>query len=205
MPGPDDPPSTVAPTSTTTTRSAGVHKATVRTQRTAEGAVPVPSPDAPLVPVPVTAPKTSVTRTVTIPAPDVTRSAPRSTHAAPVATRTTRTAAPTRSAPHATVERTTARPSQTPAAEAKAHAKTKKPKIVHRAAPVRHRQPGREPRTGVPRDAVRLGLPAAALGGRTDDAELNSELLVAAALLLAAAAGGSLLLGITARNAARHA
>jgi hypothetical protein len=52
---------------------------------------------------------------------------------------------------------------------------------------------------------VRLGLPAAALGARPGDAELNGELLVAAALLLAAAAGGSLLLGIAARSSARHA
>jgi hypothetical protein len=58
---------------------------------------------------------------------------------------------------------------------------------------------------GVPRDAVRLGLPAAVLGARPSDAELNGELLVAAALLLAAAAGGSLLLGLAARSSARHA
>jgi hypothetical protein len=46
----------------------------------------------------------------------------------------------------------------------------------------------------------------AVLGQRTsDDAELNGVLLVVAALLLTAAACGSLLLGITARSAARHA
>ena len=79
-------------------------------------------------------------------------------------------------------------------------------KTHRRAAPAAAKAHGPAPQpASVLRDAVRLGLPVAVLRARPSDAELNGELLVAAALLLAAAAGGSLLLGITARSATRHA
>lgn len=57
----------------------------------------------------------------------------------------------------------------------------------------------------LPRDVVRLGLPAAALVVADPVEGPPAGLLVAAGLLLAAAAGGSLLLGVAARSATRHA
>ena len=201
MPGPDDPPSTLTPSSTkTTTRSSGSQTAR-STKRTAESAVPVPTPDAPLVALSVAAPRTSVTRSVVAPAPDVVqRTAPR-VAAAPVGTRTApRVVAPTTT----TTSRAAAKPAPKPTPKPKAKAKPNvKAKPHHGAAPTKRLEPTR--RAGVPRDAVRLGLPAPVLAAGPSDAELNGELLVAAALLLAAAAGGSLLLGIAARNSARHA
>jgi hypothetical protein len=56
-----------------------------------------------------------------------------------------------------------------------------------------------------PRDAVRLGLPLGVLRPLGPDESLPVGLLVAAALLLCAAAGGSLILGVAARSATRHA
>jgi hypothetical protein len=201
MPGPDDPPSTLTPSSTkTTTRSSGSQTATTSTKRTAESAVPVPTPDAPLVAAPVAGPRASVTPSVVGPTPDVVqRTAPR-VPVVPVVTRTApRVVAPTTT----TMSRTAAKPARKPKPKPQATAKPKLQAKPHHAAPTKPLEPPR--RAGVPRDAVRLGLPAAVLAAGPSDAELNGELLVAAALLLAAAAGGSLLLGIAARNSARHA
>jgi hypothetical protein len=163
----------------------------------------VPTPDAPLVAAPVVAPRTSVTRSVT-PAPDVVQRTRPRVVSPPVVSRTVpRVVAPTTTK--------TARAAAKPAPKPKP-----KPAPKARAKPNRHASPAKPPESprylGVPRDAVRLGLPAAALEAQTgiqtarpSENELNRELLVAAALLLAAAAGGSLLLGIAARNSARHA
>src|SRR6187551_3677865 len=176
MPGPDDPPSMLTPSSTKTTSSSGSQTAKTSTKRTAESAVPVP--DAPLVAAPVAAPRTSITPSVAAPTPDVVqRTAPR-VATAPVLTRAAPKPAPTTT----TISRAAAKPKTSPKAKPKPHPRlAPSKKAVSRPA-------------GVPRDAVRLGLPAAVLGARPSDAELNGELLVAAALLLAAAAGGSLLL-----------
>ena len=159
----------------------------------------MPTPDAPLVAAPVVAPRTSVTRSVT-PAPDVVQRTQPRVVSPPVVTRT----APRMVAPTTT---------KTPRATAKPAPKSKpKPAPKAKEKPKRHASPAKRPESprslGAPRDAVRLGLPAAVLGAQTarpSENELNRELLVVAALLLAAAAGGSLLLGIAARNSARHA
>ncbi|HXV93319.1 MAG TPA: hypothetical protein VD813_08490 [Pseudonocardia sp.] len=57
----------------------------------------------------------------------------------------------------------------------------------------------------MPHDAVRLGLPIATLVAAEPAESLPAGLLLAAGLLFAAAAGGSLLLGVAARGATRHA
>ena len=204
MPAPDDPPSTLTPSSTKTTRASGLKTGTAATKRTAESAVPVPMPDAPLVAAPVTSARTQVTRSVPTPAPDVVQhAAPRMTSTAPSVTRTT--PSPIRSTKTTASAKPTqrAKPRPIPKATAKAKAQTQ---THRRAAPAAAKAHGPAPQpASVLRDAVRLGLPVAVLRARPSDAELNGELLVAAALLLAAAAGGSLLLGITARSATRHA
>ena len=200
MPAPDDPPSTLTPSSTKTIRASGSKTGTAATKRTAESAVPVPMPDAPLVAAPVTSARTQVTRSVPTPAPDVVQhAAPRMTSTAPSVTRTT--PSPIRSTKTTASAKPTQRAKPRPIPKA-----TAKPKTHRRAAPAAAKAHGPAPQpASVLRDAVRLGLPVAVLRARPSDAELNGELLVAAALLLAAAAGGSLLLGITARSATRHA
>jgi hypothetical protein len=50
-----------------------------------------------------------------------------------------------------------------------------------------------------------MGLPAAVLAARDIGGAPRTALLVAAALLLAVAAGGSMVLGVAARSATRHA
>jgi hypothetical protein len=62
------------------------------------------------------------------------------------------------------------------------------------------------PSSARPRDAIRLRLPVGVLALRAPGEDgMSSGLLVAAALLLATAAGGSLLMGVAARSATRHA
>ena len=180
-PVPDDPPAGSALTTTQgsgTTTTAATPKAT-RPVRQATQASSVPMPDAP--PGSGAATASTTTRTVA-PAPSPAPSP------APVSR-------PSTPAPAATTTPRTAPASNPKPARAS-------PKRVVKVAKAKQQCHGI---ALLPRDVVRLGLPTTALlvAGPAEGPPVG--LLVAAGLLFAAAAGGSLLLGVAARSATRHA
>jgi hypothetical protein len=188
MPAPDDPPPTYRATGTKSAGGAGTSAGT-KPARLAESAVPVPTPDAPLVAT--AAP--SVTKRSPAPAPDASTVTPR---VASSPTGTAYAGSGSVAAPRAVRSARTVAPSAKPKPVAKRKAKPAPAKA--KAAP--------EPRrAAVPRDAVRLGLPVGVLAPRAPGADMSASLLLAAALLLTGAAAGSLVLGLVARSATRHA
>jgi hypothetical protein len=78
---------------------------------------------------------------------------------------------------------------------------------VVKAAKAKQQSASPKPRPvlALPRDVVRLGLPTAPLVAADAAEGPPAGLLVVAGLLFAAAACGSLLLGVAARSATRHA
>ena len=193
MPAPDDPPPTYRVSTTRSAGDAGTSTA-ARPKRLAESAVPVPTPDAPLL----AKAATPVAKSSPAPAPDASTVTPR-VASSPVGT-TSRAASyggsASAAAPHAARSARTAAPSakQGPV-----------PKRKAKPGPVKAKAPAEPRGAGVPRDAVRLAPPVGGLAPRAPEPGISASLLLAAALLLASAAAGSLVLGIVARNAMRQA
>jgi hypothetical protein len=203
IPAPDDPPpayraSTVKAPGSTATRSAPT------TKRASEAAQPVPMPDAPVSTSSTTTAHAPAVKPNALPGPDPS-SATGSTSYTRSATVTPQATAASRARATTPATRSTFVPARAAPPEQRAKAKptpAAKPQQKPDVASAKQTPPP----SVRPRDDVRLGLPVGGLAPSPSGGDgMRGGLLVAAALLLAAAAGGSLVLGLAARGATRHA
>ena len=212
LPAPDDPPPGLELTRTKVVRTVPTTRPTkeaapkkAATTPASSTAVPVPTPDAPLestsapqTPPASSAPDGAQTERAVSVAPKVSRrSAPRPAVRVAAAPVVAEVATPTPT-------RITTPPARAARSEPSAPAKKRSSRPEPKPLATQGAEPP-VPVARIPHDALRVGIPIGALIVGRPGSDPDAGLLVLAAMLLVTVAVGTLVLGLAARGAARHA